>query len=496
VDPRSAGSTGKAANAAIGLATVALVAVLAHGSWTFASQALAELRSPWSADYGEGCTLAMAALLAGHGSYFPALVDYPFLVANYPPVFVSIVALGHRLLGPSLLFPRAVALGATLALVLLVFVVLRRLLGSGSLAAAFALLFGMPWFVTTWSALARVDTLALAFTLAGLAIVLRHGPDAPPWPALACFWLAFFTKQSMVAAPLAVLVELALSRDRRFARAAAAYVLPLAALFALLALATRGRSFEHLLVYTAAASYEWDRMAESYVQFAVIAGPLLLLIGAGLGATWRGERSGRILLLYFGLSLAGLATIAKEGAAQNYFLEPWLATLLAAAAALRALGERAPRLQLFWPVALALAAAVSHYSYPSLDRLPHALSHPERASEWPALRRLIRETPGPVLSENLSLLVLDNRPVLLEPFGIKLLAEHGLVRTDRLVRDCEAGRFPLVVVEHRTWDVPGLGACLEARYEPVAELGGYEALRPRAGAEGERLAPANSSGSR
>jgi len=69
-----------------------------------------------------------------------------------------------------------------------------------------------------------VETLALAFTRAGLA------------------------------APLAVLIELGLSRDERFVRACIAYLLALAALFSMLAPATRGRSFEHLLVYTAAAS--------------------------------------------------------------------------------------------------------------------------------------------------------------------------------------------------------------------------------------------------
>ena len=84
-----------------------------------------------------------------------------------------------------------------------------------------------------------------------------------------------------------------------------------------------------------------------------------------------------------------------------------------------------------------------------------------------------------MLSENLSVLVVNDRPVLLEPFGILLLAEKGLFRTDRLTADCEAGRFPLVVTEHRMWEIPGFGACLERRYEPFADLGPYQALRPR-----------------
>lgn len=471
-------SGGKAARL---LAFAILGVILAHGTWTFARQATAALRSPYSRDYGEGCTLAMAQLLAENESYYPALVDYPFLVANYPPVYVSLVALGQKLMGPTLFFPRFLSLLATLGLLGVLFHTLRGWLGAPAPALAFTLLFGMPWFVTTWAALARVDAMAIAFSLAGLAIVLRRGPEARAWPALVCFGLAFFTKQNALAAPAAVLLELGLARDRRFARALLAYALPLATLFGLLVLATHGRAWSHLVVYTAAAPYEWGRMAESYLQLGVIAGPLLLItaVSLAMGAFGLRERTGRILLLYLALSLSGFATIAKAGAAQNYFIEPWLASLLAAAWAFRGLLERAPRIQLLWPALLAVSAAVANYSYPYLDRLPHALSHPENATDFITLTRLVHETPGPVLSENLSLLVLDRRPVLLEPFGVQLLAERGLFHTERLVRDCEAGRFPLVVVEYRMWDIPGFGECLGRRYQPVAELGAYEALEPR-----------------
>jgi len=461
---------------------VLLAGILAHGAWEFVAHAGATLRSPWSGDYGEGCTLAMAQLLAERGNYFPDLTDYPFFVANYPPAFLSVVALTQEVLGPSLFVPRLIALVATLGLLAVLFDTLRWMLEAWAPALAFTVLFVMPWFVTTWAALARVDTTAFLLSLAGLSIVLRRGPGAGAWPALPLFWLAFFTKQNALLAPAAVLLDLGLARDRRFGRVLAAYALPLVALFSLLVLATHGSAWWHLVVYTAASTYEWGRMGESYVQLAVIGGPLLLLAWAGEAlapAAFR-KRTGRILLLYFGLNLAGLATIAKAGAAQNYFIEPWLAAVLLAAWALRCLlRQGGPWLRSAWPACLAVAAATANYAYPSLDRLPHELHHPENARAFVALDRLVRDTPGPVLSENLSVLVLARRRVLLEPFGVKLLAENGLFRPDRLVRDCEAGLFPLVVVEHRMWEIPGFGECLERRYEPLANIGPFLALRPR-----------------
>ena len=464
-----------------GFGSALLAGMLAYGAWVFVARAGATLRSPWSGDYGEGCTLAMAQLLAERGNYFPDLTDYPFLVANYPPAFLSLVALTQKVLGPSLFGPRLLALVATLGILTVLFDTLRFILGARVPALALTALFVMPWFVTTWAALARVDTTAILLSLAGLSIVLRRGTDAGAWPALPVFWLAFFTKQNALVAPAAVLLDLGLARDRRFGRVLAAYALPLVALFGLLALATHGGAWRHLVVYTAASTYEWGRMGESYVQLAVIGGPLLLLAWAGEAlepAPFR-KRTGRILLLYFGLNLLAFATIARSGAAQNYFIEPWLATVLLAAWALRCLRQSRPWALSLWPVWLAVAAATAHYAYPSLDRLPHELHHPENARAFVALDRLVRDTPGPVLSENLSLLVLNRRPVLLEPFGVTPLVQTGLLRADRLVRDCEAGLFPLVVVERRMWDIPGFGECLERRYEPLADLGWYLALQPR-----------------
>ena len=214
---------------------------------------------------------------------------------------------------------------------------------------------------------------------------------------------------------------------------------------------------------------------------AVVAAPLLALATGGLAAAPAAfrEGTGRILLLYFGLNALAFATIAKGGAAQNYFWEPWLATVLLGGWALRSLRERASWVRTLWPALLAVAAAVASYSYPSLQRVPHALRRPENAEEFVTLTRLVHEARGPVLSENLSVLVLDRRPVLLEPFGIELIAQRGLFDPGRLVRDCEGSRFALVVTERRMEEVPGLGECLERSYEPVADLGPYQALRPR-----------------
>jgi hypothetical protein len=78
--------------------------------------------------------------------------------------------------------------------------------------------------------------------------------------------------------------------------------------------------------------------------------------------------------------------------------------------------------------------------------------------------------------------VRNGKPVLAEPFSLLLLSRRGLWRPDRLVADCEAGRFALVVYEDRLRDIPGIDACLDRRYEPLGSLGPYDLYRPRSAA--------------
>jgi len=462
------------------LVAIAVALVSAHSLARFAIAAVRYLQSPYGRDYGEGCVLAMVQLLHARGTYFTALEDYPFIHGNYPPVFIVLVWPFFAFFGPSLLAPRLLSLAATAALLVVLYDLVRRASAeSRSFAAAFAAMALAPWFVQTWAPMGRVDMLACLFSIAGLWVVVR-GADVR-W-AFPLFWLGFFTKQNALIAPAALLIHVWMDgRPRRFARVAVGFAVPLAALFGGLALATGGESYRHLVPYTAAAEYEWGRMVESYVEFAGVAWPLLATIAV---AAWRrpacfASGAGRLLFAYWGLNVLGLATIAKAGAAQNYFIEPWLATLAAAGVALSGLTRGTPGAPATRAAVLLVAAAIGHYSGgAALRRLPPPIRHPERAQDFRDLWDAVRATDGPILSENLTVLVVNRKRVLAEPFGMLLLSRAGLFRPDRIVRDCEAGRFSLIVSEHRLELLPGFEGCLETRYEAWKDLATYRLFRP------------------
>ena len=477
--------TGTAASGRPPLALLAPAALLAFTSWQFLARALLYLRSPFSPDYGEGQVLALVQQVMRDGTLFSDVQRYPMLLSNYPPVFLLLNAGGFALFGPSLLQPRLLSLLAALALATFLFALLRRRTGDTWLAASFALLFFAPWFVQTWAATGRIDLPAQMLTVAGLYAFDRLGSprglrrDLP----FLLFGLAFYTRQTTLVAPAAVLGSLLLepSRRRELPRALAAFALPVLGALLGMSVATRGQAWLHLFPYAAAADYDLARMARSYVGFFLLCGPLVALVLAGLARRPRALLRGPNLplALYWLLSLAGLSTIAKEGAAQNYFIEPYVSTLLLAGVALAALVEGRPSARLLWPAAVLLAAAAVTLASHGQNRLHLAIRAPERARAFIALDEAVRATEGPILSENMSVLVLNERRTWVDPWAVMLLAKKGLWDPDLLVGDCHREMFALVVTEWRLRQVPGISECLDETYEPWKELGPYQLFRPR-----------------
>jgi hypothetical protein len=185
------------------------------------------------------------------------------------------------------------------------------------------------------------------------------------------------------------------------------------------------------------------------------------------------------ILLFWAASLAALSTIAKEGAAQNYFIEPFLATTLAAGVALGALVEARPLARRLWPAALLLAAAAATFVDADLKRLPQAIRAPGRARAFAELDEAVRAEDGPILSENMSVLVVNGKKVWVDPWAVMLLARKGLGDPATLAADCRRGMFALVVEEWRLREIPGLAECLDESYVPWKELGPYGLYRPK-----------------
>jgi hypothetical protein len=276
---------------------------------------------------------SLLALLRGSGlgSLYPA--DHwqhaPLVLTQYGPLYFLITAPIMALAGltASLSVPRAVSVAAAVAVAVTLWVVARRAARPWWQPAVLVGALFMSPPLQNPAVSAQTDMLALAWTVAGILLLLRPSAvsGARAGAALGLFLLAFFTKQSFVAAPAALcLSEIVAGRRRRGMLYAAAFASGAALGIFVLDRVTGGgyllNTAGSLSVFSPAALPRMlaDGRPLSWVPAAALA--LLLSLGS---------RRRRYLVVYAALAWAvALVGGFKVGSSSNYFLEPLVALAL------------------------------------------------------------------------------------------------------------------------------------------------------------------------
>lgn len=436
--------------AGLGLSLVLMVANLGK----MLLWAKVALGYPYDLEYGEGIVWQqLRNIMAGTG-YGP-LGIYPAIVYHYPPVYHLATAALASFAGLDQLYAgRMLSLVSMLAAMALVGQLCwaampqeqDRLSRVAAAAVGALCLASMPT-ILTWSTLMRVDMLACAFTLGGLALAIggvRH-PAAVPFAALA-FVLAVYTKQTAIAGPVAAAAGLWCVRPR----SAVMLIICCAGLgFAILlalSLMSHGGFLRHILLYNI---NRLDLGRWHLLVRILLAQAMLIAIAAfGILAAWRrlfpngmglqalrqtfaNDRSKAALLivmLFLGVKTAMLPMLLKSGSSENYAIE-WLCALavfvgLAAIPVIEAARGSAVAssrvLRALFLIALPVAAA----QIPS-QAVDAAAVHlqTERMSQVVARIRAARK---PVISDEMVLLIRAGRDVAWEPAIAAELGHSGV----------------------------------------------------------------------
>jgi hypothetical protein len=432
-------------------------------------------------DYGEAPLIDQAVHLArGENIYRPDLSTPPYLISNYPPLYVISLVPFVALFGPSFFFGRLISIVcawvSAACIGLIVYRVTRDRLAalvSGSIFLAFP-------FVVSWSSLARIDLLALALSLAGLCVLVRPSTSLRILDnrrlLIGSLLLvgAIFTRQSYaLAAPLAAFVWLLLHEDFKRAFGLALLVGGMSgALFLALNVVTQGGFYFHIVT---ANVNEWsaDRLSWNLNRFRDAA-PILLALSVfavALGAE-RNSLWSLVAPYLFGAVVSAL-TVGKIGSNVNYFLELCAALSLTAGAVfawvrqrgnspasrldpIAALSRRRRMLPAYvWDIAIvALAALVVVQAavmirITLLDDLPQLQARRAAFDDLQKLERVVAAAEGPVLAdEYMGLLTLQRRPLVIQPFEITQLANAGLWDQSPVLEGIDAKAYPLILVHY------------------------------------------------
>jgi hypothetical protein len=480
----------------------ALALALLFGVGRLATHAAFALGYPYGLDYGEGTVWQqMRGIVAGVG-YAPLRL-LPGFVYEYPPLYHGIVAATAASFGLDELFAgRLVSLVATAACSLLVGLLTGAMLGAAvehrvrvAAAVIAALVFATLPVVLTWSVLMRVDTLACAFTLAGMLLASRGlvKPAAAVWAGLA-FAAALYTRQTCLPAPAAAFAVLLLARPRAaWLMLASAVASGLIAL-AVLSIATHGQFLIHILVYNI-NRIVWAHAAK--LALVLLAGAITLAIG-GIGLAealrridvrdWRTIRSrlagdvalttAAIVVLMLVLKTLMLPAILKSGASDNYLID-WFAALavLAGVAAVRpvrvAIGGSGSA-----PAAALLLFGIGLPVQMSAPRFfPDTAAHDAAAMARIAAR--IAASGKPVVSDDMVLVMRGGQSVVWEPAIIAELGAAGWYDERALAQRVRRGDFGFFVTSGKRGSLlfderfnPVIADAMAARYPHVEQVGG------------------------
>jgi hypothetical protein len=489
-----------------------LIMFLAAGGVAFFLQSAIALRSDTEIDYGEGIVLWQAANVTDWKRAYRPIEEYPHIVFHYPPLF----HLTSRAVAPftrSLLQAGRLTSILSLAGTCLIGALLTAwaLPPGGSRVARFTgsftagtLVFTTPMWI--WGVLMRVDMLAIFLTLIGVAlfIVARHRK----WLAFLSFLFfvaAVYTKQTSLAAPIACFVLAWIENPRR-ARQLLGFAVALGLIVLVMVhTATDGLILRHLITYNQNPYFPEQIPSRLKYHCQYLIGPLLFsaIFPIALLQRRRGklirrlrvilkrtvfERCVVVVALFFWVSaFIATATISKQGASDNYFLEMDIAACLLSGLLVAWVARRVsaqPRrglliLHVFVVLVLCVQCAVN---WRPLAEIAETYRHPP-FDRSPEVVQFIKSLPGPVYSEDMIVLMRAGKEVPAEPAIITALAADGKWNENGFVARIRNGEFSAVVVR---WTLnnpgrfsPAVVAAVEERYYPITDFAPFTVYLPR-----------------
>ncbi|WP_433345944.1 glycosyltransferase family 39 protein [Microtetraspora malaysiensis] len=448
----------------------------------FLSTAARRLDYPYALEWLEGNSLVEVwRLRAGLPLYSAPTVDY--VPDGYPPLYFVISAGPAALLGVSYLPLRLVSSLASVVC----FVALARLVQreTGDLAAGVAAsgLYAATYFAAgAWFDLARVDSLFLAFSLAGLygARWMRRTRGAVASGALLA--AAFLTKQSALAEVAVVTAVLLCGTARRLAVIMAGTFAGAVALVALV-WGTASQGWHVFYVFELLGQHPWERGAWAgfwiwylFPVMGVALGAVLLAVGRVTPVVGAG---------CLALMAEGYAGLLHTGGAVNNMLPAFAAVALLAGVAM---GGPRPG----WRRATAGALVLLQIAFLAATTFAPVRMVPTAADRrvGDALVAWLRGFGGrvavfsdPGLGMAAGLPPVAHRGAVYDILrGTNAAAKASLGRS--LARAIEERRFAAIVVE-QSQDLKGLAAGLARTYRrcPGTLLGGVprQVFRPVTG---------------
>lgn len=445
------------AAALVGLTVLALTATIVV-AWVHADDR-------YRVDHVGGSRIAMAWYV-NEGTLYPQLSDDGFYGGTrWMPLPVLLHAGAARVTGEYLVSGKVLAYMTMATLILVTFLVIRRLGCPWPLAAALAslLLLTQAGFGLTMSLRADALPVLLQVSSVWLATSRPHRSATPVAMIVAALLaaLALAAKLSAVWAPIAVVLWLFRRNRRSVSWFVGGYVVWAVGLLGLFSALSGGRMLSNVLGLAGAGLAEGGLLRAPYrlVLLAIDhATPIWFLMPAAAVAGWyafRGRRDEEWLLALLAASAILVVVLADVGADWNHLIDIAVLVLIVVGGLV---GRTLPSLPYERVAGTAVVLMVLWVGVTGLVTvvLPEArhvvrLADPTTDPQLdPQPLRGLASSETPILSEDPYVPVsLGQRPVLLDPFMVERIVEVDREIQAELLRRIDAKEFELVVLLRR-----------------------------------------------
>ncbi len=475
------------------------VFVLVFGALAAVSFQIEALAFRYPLDYGEAPLVNQAMQLnAGNPIYQQSLQQPPYTIANYPPVYVGLMAVFEKIFGPAFWYGRLISSLSAIGSAAMIFLILASRSNNWKIALIASLLFFNMPYVVGWSTLARIDHLALFFALTGLFLIFRIKShlrliNSDMILGSVFLVLAIFTRQSYaLAAPFAGFLYL-LHKDWRRAAVLTGLVGGISLVFFLLINFLTEGGFYFNIVTANINPFGMERLFNNFRNFFEISPFLCIFAVLGIVLLIKAIDGWPMLIGFAVGGFLSAVTIGKIGSNVNYFLEfaAGLSLLVGfGLVILRRLPLRMGTTTLLCTALFLMAWQGARFINVVDEETRGTLdSRQEVIEELADLEALVAENSDqPILAdEYMGMITLNDESLYLQPFEITQLVIGGLFDQHILIEEIEKEKFSLILLQEDSWWVhalqerwtPEMLEAIRANYRLAGQFENTFAYKPK-----------------
>lgn len=398
----------------------------------FLSHSYQIITFPYELTSGEGLLLRDAVNIRNGQPMYTDVNEYPYIVSIYPPVFPLVAALFSHFTGISLLTTRLVSVISTLCIAFLIFSIVYKLTREIFIALFSGVVYISSLFVYQWSVFGRIDTLAILFSIASVAaVVIKPDRASISMAAILCT-LSLYTKQTAIAAPIAIFLYLFIQHRHLSYYFVSVLIITGVSIFISLNTLTQGQFYTQIFEYNVQEYFL--RTFLSFTRSFLILHPVLLLVAISYFLVHIKNRKLDIVTIYWLLAGIMTFTAGRAGSTINHFLEFIAVTSILFGLYWTHVKHLFPLahicisclfiLQLFWPNLFQYTPLAQYYqSDPAFSYQPTDTE----LNNCKQLDQYIRQTDGSILAEEVGSVVANGKEAVGSAWMLNVLQSQGLI---------------------------------------------------------------------